>query len=104
MAGRTPLSSEVFRQQVTFTIEQANWLRGPGRHQQGFAAAVRQAVEDQRSLYDLPPIIVDKMDTEAKRLGLDRRRYIQHILNLHAHELLRREDLSSRPDRRKTSK
>ena len=91
MAGRTPLSVDVFRQQVTFTNEQAAWLRGPGKHQQGFAAAVRQAVEDQRTLYELPPMMVEKMDAEAKRLGLDRRRYIQNILNLHAHELLKTE-------------
>jgi hypothetical protein len=103
MAGRTPLSTEVFRQQVTFTMEQANWLRGPGRHQQGFAAAVRQAVEDQRSVYDLPPLMVEKMDAEAKRLGLDRRHYIQHVLNLHAHELLRGED-TKRTERRKTTR
>jgi hypothetical protein len=88
MAGRTPLSSEVFRQQVSFTLEQTSWLRGPGGHSQGFAAAVRQAVEDQRTMYGLPPVMVESMNAEAKRLGLDRRQYIQHILNLHAHELL----------------
>jgi hypothetical protein len=70
MAGRTPLSSEVFRQQVSFTLEQTNWLRGPGSHSQGFAAAVRQAVEDQRTMYSLPPVMVEGMNSEAKRLGL----------------------------------
>ena len=91
MAGRTPLSSEVFRQQVSFTLEQANWLRGPGSHPQGFAAAVRQAVEDQRTMYDISPLMVERMDAEAKRQGLDRRRYIQHLLSLHGHDLLKEE-------------
>ncbi|MFN0061923.1 MAG: hypothetical protein ACKVPX_05345 [Myxococcaceae bacterium] len=95
MAGRTPLSSEVFRQQVSFTLEQTKWLRGPAAHPQGFAAAVRQAIEDQRTLYDLSPVMVEKMDSEAKLLGLDRRRYIQHLLNLHGHELLQEEGPSS---------
>jgi hypothetical protein len=89
MAGRTPLSSEVFRQQVSFTLEQTNWLRGPGAHAQGFAAAVRQAVEDERTLFELPPMMTEPLDAEAKRLRLDRRRYIQHVLTLHAHELLK---------------
>jgi hypothetical protein len=88
MAGRTPLSAEVFRQQVSFTMEQTSWLRGPGKFGQGFAAAVRQAVEDQRTIYELPPVMAELLNTEAKRLGLDRRRYIQHVLSLHAHELL----------------
>jgi len=95
MAGRTPLSSEVFRQQVSFTLEQTNWLRGPGKHGQGFAAAVRQAVEDQRTMYDVPPVMVERMNAEAKRLGLDRRRYIQHVLSLHAYELLNSESGTS---------
>src|SRR5688572_26213358 len=95
MAGRTPLSSEVFRQQVSFTLEQTHWLRGPAAHAQGFAASVRQAIEDQRTMYDLSPVMVERMDAEAKRLGLDRRRYIQHILNLHGHELLQGERPSS---------
>jgi hypothetical protein len=56
---------------------------------------VRQAIEDQRTLYDLSPVMVERMDAEAKRLGLDRRRYIQHILNLRGHELLQEEGPSS---------
>lgn len=99
MAGRTPLSSEVFRQQVSFTLEQTNWLRGPGSHPQGFAAAVRQAVEDQRTMYDLSPVMVERMDAEAKKLGLDRRRYIQHLLGQYGHELVKKEEAST-PSRR----
>ena len=44
------------------------------------SAVVREALEDARSMYGLPSPVVELLEEDAAALGLDRRRYAQHVL------------------------
>jgi hypothetical protein len=41
---------------------------------------VRGIVDDFRTLFGLPGLIVDALDADAKALGLDRRQYLMHLV------------------------
>lgn len=80
---KTPLEVDSFAQSIRFTMDQANFLTQRAKTLgKGFAYAVREAVEDERTLYQLPKLMVERLDADAKALGLDRREYVKYLLNV----------------------
>src|SRR5688500_3349105 len=75
---------------VRMTIAQRAWANERAKTLGGFNTVMRQLVDDARSLYGLPDVLREQLDTEAAALGKERREYIIHILTLHAVELLNR--------------
>ena len=54
-----------------------------------FNQAIREALDDARTLYGLPDVLVEQLDAEAKALSKSRRDYIVHLLATRAAELLK---------------
>jgi hypothetical protein len=81
---------------IHFTLEESRWLQGPGRHREGFAAAVRQAIEDARTFFGLPPTSLERLQGEAGRRGLEWRLYVQYLLKKRAKALIEKNGERSR--------
>ncbi|MFN0064065.1 MAG: hypothetical protein ACKVPX_16275 [Myxococcaceae bacterium] len=80
---KTPAEVESFAQSIRFTMDQANYLNQRAKVLgKGFAWAVRESIEDARTFYQFPKLMVERLDADAKTLGLDRREYIRYLLNL----------------------
>ncbi len=66
--------------------------------------AVRDIVDDARTLYRLPEVMTEQLDAEAASLGKTRRDYVAHVLSLRAAQLLKGEislpGKGSRPPKR----
>jgi hypothetical protein len=84
-------ADDSYRQAISFTKEQWEWVRGPAKRVQGLCATIRQIVDDQIGLYGLPQVVVERLKQDEKRLKMDRRKFIQHALHQYA-EMLKNKD------------
>jgi hypothetical protein len=86
---RSPLADDSYRQAISFTKEEWDWIQGPAKLPQGFSATIRQMVDDQISLYGLPQVVAERLKQDERRLKMDRRTFIQHVLHQYSETLQR---------------
>ncbi len=69
----------------------ALWLEEQAKKIGSFNQAVREALDDARTLYRLPEVMTEQLDAEAAALGKNRRDYVAHVLSLRAAQLMKGE-------------
>ncbi len=69
----------------------AKWLDDQAKKVGSFNQAIRQVLEDARTLYGLPDVMTEQLDAEATSLGKTRRDYVAHVLSLRAAQLMKGE-------------
>ncbi len=69
----------------------AIWLEELAKKTGSFNQAVRDILDDARTLYRLPEVMTEQLDAEAASLGKSRRDYVAHVLSLRAAQLLKGE-------------
>ena len=87
VATNTPRTGESLHQSIRIPTALVGSLMDEVGAHGGFSAYVRQLLDDAASLYDLPKNQAERLLTEARRLGMNRRKYIQYALSLHAESL-----------------
>jgi len=90
---KTPARDDYFTQSFRFTPEQTAVLRDEATRLGSTTTFVRQLLDDYRTLYGLPAVLTEQLDTEAASLGVSRRDYIIHLLSRRAAQLLKGEVL-----------
>lgn len=73
------------------TMDKAAWLKRQGELAGTVNDALRHLIDDARTYYSLPPIMVEQLDAEARALGMERGQYIGHVLSLRAAQLMKGE-------------
>ena len=81
----------MFPQTIPFRLEQAAWLKEEAQQLGSVNEAVRRCIEDARTMYSLPAMLVEKIEADARARGLDRREYMKHLLALRYESLIKGE-------------
>jgi hypothetical protein len=83
---------------LRFRDSLAAWIQANAKDSgRTMTAVVREALEDARSMYGLPLPVVELLEEDAAALGLDRRRYAQHVLFRRFEQVKRHEPLFDLP-------
>src|SRR4051812_42552276 len=89
------------QQSIRFAMVHLAWLKAEtDRTGMSINAVVRQLVDDARSCFGLPPTMVETLEKDRARLGLDHRGYVQELLTQRYRDILRTEFQSSGPSQR----
>src|SRR5947209_2902373 len=76
---------------VRFPIDVMAWFKSQAESKgEPITDLVRRIVDDYRTLFGLPKLIVDALDADAKALGLPRREYVMHLVARRYEEVLSR--------------
>ncbi len=86
---KTPFKIDTMAFSVRLPLELADWVNEQAARTGSFNQAIREALDDARTLYGLPDVLVEQLDAEAKDLSKSRRDYIVHLLAMRAAELLK---------------
>ena len=87
---RSPKPSESFQQAVRFKNVHGPWIAAEMKKLgESFNEIIRRLVDDAMSFYGLPANQRERLEAEMKKLGLDRRDYVQYVLSLRAEALAR---------------
>src|SRR5262245_28831422 len=86
--GRQKSLIEMFQQSVRLPTSLVPWLKDEAKRAGSFSGVIKELIDDARSFYELPPNQVERLQGEAKRLGLKRRDYVRHVLSTHAEQLV----------------
>src|SRR4051812_2861335 len=77
--------------QLTFRVpvDVESWLKKQAeQNQESLTDVMRRFIDDFRTLYGLPEIIVEKLEADAKALGRNRRQYLMQLLALRYEQVL----------------
>jgi hypothetical protein len=85
--GRPKSLIEMFQQSVRLPTSLIPWLKGEAKGAGSFSAVIKELIEDAKTFYELPPNQQDRLEAEAKRLGMKRRDYLRYVLSIHAEQL-----------------
>ncbi len=76
----TPARDDYFTQSFRFTPEQTAFLKEQAKRLGSTTAVVREVLDDVRTLYGLPMVIVEALGKDRKALDLSQREYLMHLL------------------------
>ena len=77
---KTPGRDDYFTQSFRFTPEQTAFLKEGAKRLGSTTAVVREVLDDVRTLYGLPMVLVESLEKDRKALGLSQREYVMHLL------------------------
>src|SRR5687767_7291433 len=80
---------KMFPQTIPFRLEHATWLKDEAKETGSVNEAVRRCVEDARTLFGLPTLMVDRLEADARARSMDRRAYMKHLLALRYETLIK---------------
>lgn len=80
---------DYIQQSIRFAPQHLKWLTDEtNRHGVSINAVVRQLVDDARTFFGLSPTMVQLLEKDRARMGLDFRRYVQELLTQRYRDLL----------------
>ena|SRR5215510_4461079 len=78
---KTPARDDYFTQSFRFTPEQAAFLKEESKRLGSTTAVIREVLDDVRTLYGLPRVIIEALEKDRQTLGLrSHREYVMHLL------------------------
>ena len=77
---KTPARHDYFTQSFRFTPEQTAFLKEGAKRLGSTTAVVREALDDVRTMYGLPMVMIESLERDRKALGLSQREYVLHLL------------------------
>src|SRR5713101_3136976 len=77
---KTPARDDYFTQSFRFTPEQTSFLKEGAKRLGSTTAVVREVLDDVRTLYGLPMVMIELLERDRKALGLSQREYVMHLL------------------------
>ena len=98
---KTPARDDYFAQSFRFTPEQAATIKEGAKRLGSTTAFVRQLIDDYRTMFGLPQLQVDVLETDMKSLKLSSpREYVRHLLALRYQNLLEERSAGARSAKR----
>lgn len=86
---KTPARDDYFAQSFRFTPEQAATIKEEAKRLGSTTAFVRELIDDHRTMFGLPRLQVELLETDMKNLRISSpREYIRHLLALRYQSLL----------------
>lgn len=80
---------DYIQQSIRFAPQHLKWLTDEtNRHGVSINAVVRQLVDDARTFFGLSPTMVELLEKDRAKMGLDFRRYVQELLTQRYRDLL----------------
>ncbi len=77
---KTPARDDYFTQSFRFTPEQTSFLKEGAQRLGSTTAVIREVLDDVRTLYGLPKVMIEALEKDRKALGLSQREYVMHLL------------------------
>lgn len=95
---KTPARDDYFTQSFRFTPQQAAFLKVQAKRCGSITAFVREILDDARTLYGLPQLQIDLLESDMKDLNLTSYRdYVRHLLSMRLQTFLEERGSGRRP-------
>jgi len=78
---KTPARDDYFTQSFRFTPDQTSFLKEQAKRLGSTTAVIREVLDDVRTLYGLPKVMIEALEKDRHTLGLrSHREYVMHLL------------------------
>ena len=98
---KTPARDDYFAQSFRFTPEQAATIKEEAKRLGSTTAFVRELIDDHRTMFGLPRLQVEVLESDMRNLKISSpREYIRHLLALRYQGLLQEGAVQPKPRKR----